>query len=1526
MNTKAQCIFAFTAWLLCTTAFTTNGQNTSSPDRTDSPAAHPRAWTVTDPFSAEVFIENNGQFDQPDGQPLKDVRFAINNQGLKVYFTPSGFSYHVINIVPKPRYNSPEERHEILEEVEHHIRKHGKVDASLSRFFDDKSAYVHIEWVNANPEAKVEVTGMVPDNYSYSVPRQEAANKSVIARAYQKLVYRNIYPHIDVEFYFPAKNSSKELGVKYNVIVHPGGDLSRVKMKYSGMESIAVDEQGNIIAHIADGKITDHAPDLAYVDHKGQPVRASFKLDGTTVSFKVPDYDKTKKLVIDPFTSVWSISPGFTTANDGYTIRLDFNHNVYVMGGGVSNGGFVPSYNYQVKKFNTAGVLQWTATGLASTNLGAYGDMIVLRGGKVIVGMGIGAGNTGYILATANGAITTRNVPNVNEFGWRLYYNQVVDNGVLWAGGGSNNGSHLIRTDTSLTTGTIYCPWGTAGNTEDICYLTQDKASQFVYITNSTNSNPNSSATAPKFCKSSVATPGTAIWKVNEPTNMMELGQGSFINGGAAGFAGGWSTGVNGMVICNDRIYTYNGNDLRAYDPATGNMITSVTVGGTLDKFSGLDVDSCCRVYVGLNGVVKRYSSNLVFDASFPVTNSVYDLKFDPLDDDYLYVTGKGFVQKLLRNTCPTCIDTASTPVQGCVLGTGTVTVTDPSGTQPYTYLWSNGKTTQTITGLDPGQYIVTVTDSDPVCPLQWIDTVIVNGVYIPCGPRVTLTATPDTICLGFCTDLEATTTDGTEPYTYAWNPNIGTGGGPHNVCPATTTRYYVTVTDNDGNSDTASVLVVVHDPPSLVTSTIPPTCDGLCDGTGTVTSTGNGPFTYQWDDANSQNTSSATGLCVGTYHVTVTDSFGCTDSTSVTLTSPPAMTLTTDSTDQSCFGTCDGATTVTASGGSSPYQYQWNDGSSQATATATGLCSGSYDVTVTDANGCTAITSVSVNEPLRITSSMDSTDTDCGSATGTGTVTASGGTGNFTYVWSDPSSQTTATATGLGIGTYTVTIMDANGCIATDEVSIKELGGFPVTITKTDVVCNGACDGTATVTPDGGNPPHTFLWSTGTGNQTTQTATGLCPGTYNVTVTDASGCSGSGTVTITEPPLLHITETHTPVSCNGMNDGSIDISISGGSPPVSVMWDQGSTSEDLSNLGAGTYCVTITDANGCTDSLCVLITEPAAILLDTSTIKTSCNICNGSATVSVTGGGTTPFSYMWDDGNSQTSATATGLCAGNYNVTVTDGSGCSAEIPAQVMIHDSPVACFADSTTGCAPLSASFVNCSTGGSTYFWDMGDGTTSDLPDPGHIYNSAGCYDISLTVTSQEGCSATLTKSCYVSAHPVPKADFDASPWTTTILSPTVNFIDKSSNASAWFWDFGDGVTDTTQNPEHTYSDTGCYNVRLILINQFDCTDTMERIVCVKDIYSFYLPNAFSPNNDGVNETFTPVYYGICEFEMYIFDRWGNMIHRTNSLKGWDGKVEGGSDEIAQEDVYVWLVRAIDCNGKTINRTGHVTLLK
>jgi hypothetical protein len=525
----------------------------------------------------------------------------------------------------------------------------------------------------------------------------------------------------------------------------------------------------------------------------------------------------------------------------------------------------------------------------------------------------------------------------------------------------------------------------------------------------------------------------------------------------------------------------------------------------------------------------------------------------------------------------------------------GSATVTDSGGTPPYTYQWSDtaAQTTATATGLAAGTYGVTCTDRNG-CTATTTETITEP---IPLTLFVNSTATT---CVGNDGTATVDPAGGTGLYTYLWdaaagNQTVETLAG---LSPGT---YVVTVTD--ANGCTASESVTVADgctacPLDLQTGQQAQTsCSGVCDATISATvlngATTPSAMDYQWSNGmGGTGIMTLNNLCGGTYVVTVTDVDGCTASATFTVTEPSPMSATITSTDVSCSGAADGSATVTDSGGTPPYTYLWSDG--QTTATATGLPGGSFSITCVDANGCEATGTVTINEPSPLTLATTGTPTTCAGNDGTATVDPAGGTGGYTYLWDmSAGNQTVETVAGLSPGTYVVTVTDANGCEASESITITDGCGCENTSatiqSTTDASCPGACDGTATADASSGTAPFTYAWTDG---QSTATATGLCTGTYVVTITDATGCTASATATISEPISMTLFVNSTATTCAG-NDGTAIVDPAGGVGPYLFLWDVpagSATVETATNLPPGTYTVTVTDANGCTASESVTV------------------------------------------------------------------------------------------------------------------------------------------------------------------------------------------------------------------------------------------------------------------------------------------------------------------------------------------------
>ncbi|MBI4946420.1 MAG: PKD domain-containing protein, partial [Bacteroidetes bacterium] len=444
-----------------------------------------------------------------------------------------------------------------------------------------------------------------------------------------------------------------------------------------------------------------------------------------------------------------------------------------------------------------------------------------------------------------------------------------------------------------------------------------------------------------------------------------------------------------------------------------------------------------------------------------------------------------------------------------------------------------------------------------------------------------------------------------------------------------------VLVTNGCGNSASYSLLASVSGvggPSVDILSSSNPSCLGN-DGQATVeVTTGQVPFSYLWD--NGQTTSTATGLSAGTYVVTVTDNMGCPSSVPVTLSDPAPIVLSASSTQSGCGLSTGTATIGVTSGGTSPYYYSWSNGSTSSTAT--GLSYGSYPVTVTDANGCTASQNISVSELNTASVSVNSiTDISCnGGSTGVIDINVTGGSPPFAYAWSNGA--TTQDISNLSAGTYSVLVSDAGSCVATYIATVSQSAAI---VASTSVVTSPTCgnfDGKASVSVTGGSAPYTYSWSN-SGSQTTQTATGLGAGTRTVTVTDVNGCSSKGISSLSNSNSPVISATVSNVTCNGTGDGSIALNITGGTSPYLFTWSTNVgvsqiNNDNVNTLSSGSYIITIQDAANCFSFNSYSITQPSVLTASITNTGATCGNSDGTATA-LPSGGNTPYSYAWSTG-----------------------------------------------------------------------------------------------------------------------------------------------------------------------------------------------------------------------------------------------------------------------------------------------------
>ncbi len=946
------------------------------------------------------------------------------------------------------------------------------------------------------------------------------------------------------------------------------------------------------------------------------------------------------KSVIDP----WSINPGLTAQDVAFDVAKDLAGNVYVYGGG---GAGSP---WKVQKYTPGGTLIWTYT---TTFASWYGDLAVSGVGNTYITEGCCGGG---IRELSPSGIVHWSVNNGTYEYWLLSFDCSYTHlylGCAYSSGAipAESVSHLDTTSGAIT-GAVAIPSG-GSEPRDIAWAPNGN----LYFLTCTGGNGLIGVT-PAF---------TTIFNVGN-------GYGFAYNGPPYANGSNTTSAMNGIAAGKTFIATSDGGTLMKRNINTGALISSLAIpGGIANNNSGVMIDGCGNIFVGSKTGVYEYDSLLNPITNVPTAGAVYCLY--PGSGGQVLACGVNFVASLNFPTSSNYSFTTAVTPAGCACnGTGKVSlilcgITDTSN---VTYSWSNGQTTQTATNLCAGTYTVTI--SLECSPNTYVDSVTILG-----GGGLSLTTTQTNVkCFGGATgSATANPSGGTAPYTYAWAPSGGTNATASNLTAGT---YTVTVKDKNGCTGTVAVTITQPTPLTASLTQVNVKCFGAATGSITVTAGGGTPaYTYAWAPSGGSG-ATASNLTIGCYTVTVTDANGCTKTASACITQPTALTATTTTTLASC-GANNGSATVTPGGGTPAYTYAWAP-SGGSGALASNLSAGSYTVTVTDANGCTVTASATVSSSGGVTASISaSINVSCnGGNNGSATVTPGGGTPAYTYLW-NPSAKTTQTATGLSSGSYTVTVTDANGCTATASVTLTQPTALTAPITVVNELCFGAATGSITVTAGGGTPAYTYAWAPSGGSGAT--ASNLTIGTYTVTLTDANGCTKTASATITQPTALTATTATTLASC-GANNGTATVTPGGGTPAYTYSWaPSGGSGTTASNLSAGNYTVTVTDANGCAVTASAIVTSSGGV---TASISASTNIsCNGGSDGSAMvtpGGGTPAYTYLWNP-SAETTQTATGLTAGSYTVTVTDANGCNAT--ASVTLTQPPAMTVPTTTSLCA-------------------------------------------------------------------------------------------------------------------------------------------------------------------------------------------------------------------------------------------------
>ncbi|HEY9117635.1 MAG TPA: PKD domain-containing protein, partial [Roseivirga sp.] len=835
-------------------------------------------------------------------------------------------------------------------------------------------------------------------------------------------------------------------------------------------------------------------------------------------------------------------------------------------------------------------------------------------------------------------------------------------------------------------------------------------------------------------------------------------------------------------------------------------------------------------------------------------------------------------------------------------------------GTAPFNYAWSNGSNQRDLVNVFAGNYAVTITDAKGCSFTE--NYTISQPEVLEASFNVT-----NSSCLGD-TDgsINLVASGGTGPYTYVWS----TGNTSKDLVNVAGGTYYVTITDAQGCSITRSVEVGDSKDLNVDIQKFDILCKG--DQTGQIyldVTGGSGTYDFVW--AHGASEAELTGLPAGVYQATITDTGGCSTSISVVIAEPSeALSVQlTDYKDLLCFGDNTGMIKANPQGGVAPFTYLWSNGA--RTNQITGLVAGNYTVTITDANGCIVQAQANIGQPAKPISitSQGKFNLNCkGNSDGRIEIEIDGGTGAYDIIWSTGAK--TTSIDNLSVGDYTVRVRDANGCVLERVFSIKE----PEILSLEDAVVNESqCyddrNGSIELNIKGGVEPYSYQWSNGA---TTKNLIGISSGSYSVLATDARGCQVQGNFNLDEPALFKVEPQMNVISCVGANDASISLNIEGGVGPVTIRWNNGASTETITELGPGQYNVLVTDDKGCTIQQTFNIVEPLPLSLDAYIEDaTRCNDPRSGRVNVIVSGGSEPYSYLWSNG--ATTSTIEDVLPGTYVVRVRDRFNCEVQgtytvlqpEPLQIGLSSEPYIDCDNRIAGM--LVKANVKGGVGNYSYSWSRGNSANDEilLTEPGRL---------TIEVRDDRGCFQQNSIDINVPELGLADFEYNAESINRTgdlAVNDPVSFFDLSiGEVIDWYWEFGDGFDSDEIDPIHTYDAPGVYTVKLVVTDRTGCQTEKTTVLDISEGYRIIVPNAFTPNGDGNNDFFRPRMLGLDKAQLLIYNTWGEVIFNTTDLetKGWDGRINGRK---AENGNYVYKIIGQSFNGLAVQRDGIFALI-
>jgi len=1506
------------------------------------------------------FIENKGQFKIASdlNSEKASVVYAYDGGSTMIYFSPNGVTYSFLKRW-KNEASEKEEEEQIKnsEDWKKHEAEEGKVEF--------KTAVVNMIWENSNPNVQVVGSEKTADYHSYTFKENNIEKNVNHINGFKKITYKELYPHIDVEYVFHPKN-----GVKYTIVLHPGADVSQVKMKYS--KNVKINSHGDICVRTDLGELVDHAPLTFLEENKTTTISSHFIKTKNSISFSLGDYDHSKTVLIDP----WTATPNFNVATFGagaadwdcvWECEKDGAGNVYII------GGVMPM---QLLKYNAAGTLQWTYTTPYDTSnvwLGTFATDLL--GNSYVT-----AGSVAQIqkINTAGGLVWNNASPggifSSAEF-WNISFNCDQTKLVIGGTGGALLALRGAIYNVDVLTGNVIATqivgygamFGFPPSIQEVRSITSAKNGRYYFLTLDTIGYVNQNFS---LCPSG----SSSLFKTNSTYNLgYKCENYRFDN-----------SGIMAIRANGNFVYTQNGTNIHKRSLLTGAILaTAVIPGGAattslgrkLVSNSGIDIDSCGNVYVGSTNAVVKYDANLTLLSSAATTFNVYDVTVSfggnviACGSTGNSSTGGSRMGKVQSLSMVSCNPMSSSCCDATICNRPPVCITDPAFTlQAGTSggVWSGTGITNAATGV-----------FNPATAGAGSWTVYYT---LSCGVDSTNIVVSSCLPLSVCQSAGPTlsVTGGVGPYTwqnqvitYPCITGAGFVCGPFTVAgPAVITwttfgtgssvsysgTYPIQVLDNGGTTlpitSFASIPVCSSCP--ILTATITAQTNVACFGaiTGSFSAStigGASPWDYTLMNGttvvasytNIVGTQVFSGLPAGTYTLNILDNNGCPGSTTISITQPTAATTTAaGGPPQTVCGTTATLGGNAATVGTGTWTLLSGTGTitspSSPTSGITGLGVGANVFQWTISNPpCTpsssTVTITGIAAPT--TSNAGTPQTVCStSATLAGNVVTSG-VGVWTIISGSgtiitPSSPTSGViGLGLGANVFQWTIDNPPCAPSTSTVTITSTG---VATTAAAGAVQTICGTTATLA---GNTPTvgTGLWTliSGTGtivspSSPTSGITGLGVGAnvFLWTITSAPCPASTSTVTITG-----VVAPTTSAAGNSQTICGTTATLAGNIPTIGAgLWtlisgtgtitSPSSPTSGITGLGVGTnvFMWTISNSPCAPSSSTVTITNTGGpSISSTSQTNVTCNGTNTASATVAASGGAGSYTYSWT-GGAGTNASATGLSAGTYSVTVIDGAGCSSSIivnisqPAAItgLVNTTSANCGA--SDGTASIIASGGN---GSFAYLWSPGGATTSSISGI-----PAGAYAV--TITDSLGCAYSASGSVFTTGGPSANAGADV-----TIISGASTILSGTTSAGATFsWTPSSTLScDTCASPVANPTQTTIY---ILTITLNGCTSSDSVTVYVEEeCGELFVPNVFSPNNDGANDLLK--IYGGClaGLEFVVFDRWGEKVFETNdSSIAWDGTLNGKKLDTA---VFVYYLTA-KVKGVEVKKQGNITLVK